>query len=83
MLGLHHHQPGTLTGLSEYLYHRSGGMIGSLSQLIRGAAVLAIEDGSERITEDLLEAVPVDFAAERSEALTAPERPRSRRRRVA
>lgn len=83
MLRLHHHQLGTLTGLSEYLYHRSGGMIGSLSQLVRGAAVLAIEDGSERITEDLLEMVPVDFAAERSEALTAPERPRSRRRRVA
>ncbi|NEC06971.1 ATP-binding protein [Streptomyces sp. SID7909] len=83
MLRLHDHQPGTLTGLSEFLYHRSGGMIGSLSQLIRGAAVLAIEDGSERITADLLETVPVDFAAERSEALTATERPRSRRRRVA
>ncbi|WP_326720682.1 MULTISPECIES: TniB family NTP-binding protein [unclassified Streptomyces] len=83
ILRLHHHQPGTLTGLSEYLYHRSGGMIGSLSQLIRGAAVLAIEDGSERITEDLLEIVPVDYAAERSQALAAPEKPRSRRRRIA
>ena len=40
-------------------------MIGSLSQLIRGAAILAIEDGSEQITRDLLEAVPVDYAAER------------------
>jgi len=39
-------------------------MIGSLSQLIRGAAILAIEDGSEQITRDLLEAVPVDYAAE-------------------
>ncbi|MFE7115177.1 TniB family NTP-binding protein [Streptomyces sp. NPDC057654] len=83
MLRLHHHQPGTLTGLSEYLYHRSGGMIGSLSQLVRGAAVLAIEDCSERITEDLLETVPVDYAAERYQALTAPEKPRSRRRRTA
>ncbi|MER8086954.1 TniB family NTP-binding protein [Streptomyces sp. NPDC094048] len=83
MLRLQHHQPGTLTGLSEYLYHRSSGMIGSLSQLIRGAAVLAIEDGSERITEDLLEIVPVDYAAERSRGLTAPEKPRSRRRRIA
>ncbi|WP_079159468.1 TniB family NTP-binding protein [Streptomyces griseus] len=83
MLRLHHHQPETLTGLSDYLYHRSGGMIGSLSQLIRGAAVLAIEAGSERITEDLLETVPVDYAAERSESLTAPGKTRSRRRRVA
>ena len=31
MLRLHDHQPGTRTGLGEYLYHRSGGMIGSLS----------------------------------------------------
>lgn len=83
MLRLHDHQPGTLTGLGEYLYHRSGGMIGSLSQLLRGAAVLAIEDGSERITDDLPETVPVDYAAERSQALTAPEKPRSRRRRIA
>ncbi|MES9588772.1 ATP-binding protein [Streptomyces sp. NPDC094045] len=83
LLRLHRHQAETLTTLSEYLYHRSGGMIGSLSQLIRGAAVLAIEDGSENITADLLETVPVDYAAERSQALTAPEKPRSRRRRIA
>lgn len=58
-------------------------MIGSLSQLVRGAALLAIENSSERITEDLLETVPVDYAAERSQALTAPEKPRSRRRHIA
>ncbi|MFF4392535.1 AAA family ATPase [Streptomyces sp. NPDC001552] len=83
MLQLHNHTPGTLTGLSEYIFHRTGGMIGSLSQLIRGAAVLAIEDESERITEELLALVPVDFAAEQSEKLTAPTRPASRRRRAA
>ena len=64
-LRLHQHRPGSLVALEEYLYRRSGGMIGSLSQLIRGAAILAIEDGSEQITRDLLEAVPVDYAAER------------------
>ena len=63
-LRLRLHQPGSLAALDEYLYRRSGGMIGSLSQLIRGAAILAIEDGSEQITRDLLEAVPVDYAAE-------------------
>ena len=41
-------------------------MIGSLSQLIRGAAVLAIEAGTEEITRGLLDAVPVDYAAERA-----------------
>ena len=42
-------------------------MIGSLSQLIRGAAILAIEDRSEAITRALLEIVPVDYAAERAD----------------
>jgi hypothetical protein len=45
----------------------SGGMIGSLSQLVRGAAVLAIEDGSERVSRELLDIVPVDYAAERTD----------------
>jgi DNA transposition AAA+ family ATPase len=65
LLRLHCHKTGTLTSLAEYLYQRSGGMIGSLSQLIRGAAILAIEDGTEKITRDLLDIVPVDYAAER------------------
>ena len=47
-------------------------MIGSLSQLVRGAAILAIEDGTEQITRDLLDTVPVDYAAERA------DRPRRR-----
>ncbi|RXS81487.1 ATP/GTP-binding protein [Streptomyces sp. TM32] len=83
MLRLHEHTPGALAGLSEYLFHRTGGMIGSLSQLIRGAAVLAIEDGSERITEDLLDIVPIDYAAEQSGKLSAPVKPSARRRRAA
>jgi hypothetical protein len=64
---LHKHRAGSLVALDEYLYRRSGGMIGSLSQLIRSAAILAIEDGSERITRDLLDIVPVDYAAERAD----------------
>ncbi|MCO6004924.1 ATP-binding protein [Actinoallomurus purpureus] len=63
-LRLQHHAPGTLAGLAEYLYRRSGGMIGSLSQLIRGAAILAIEDGAEKITREHLDLVPVDYAAQ-------------------
>ncbi|MGW7095484.1 TniB family NTP-binding protein [Streptomyces sp. NPDC054874] len=83
VLRLHEHTPGTLTTMSDYLFHRTGGMIGSLSQLIRGAAVLAIEDGSETITEELLEIVPIDFAAEQSEELTAPAKATKRRRHAA
>ena len=74
LLWLHQHRPGILTGLAEYLYQRSGGMIGSLSQLIRGAAILAIEDGTEQITRDLLDVVPVDYAAERAGTTRSPAR---------
>lgn len=83
MLRLNEHAPDTLTGMSDFLFHRTGGMIGSLSQLIRGASVLAIEDGSERITEELLELVPIDFAAEQSERMTAPAKTAARRKRAA
>lgn len=69
-LRLHHHKPGTLVGLADYLFERTGGMIGSLSQLVRGGAVLAIDDGSEHITRDLLDRVPVDHAA----VLSRPQR---------
>ena len=44
LLRLHSHRAGSLVKLDEYLYRRSGGMIGSLSQLLRGAAIVAIED---------------------------------------
>ena len=63
-LRLHRHAPGTLAGLDRYLHQRTGGMIGSLSHLIRGAAIEAILDGSEQITRKLLDTIEVDHAAE-------------------
>ncbi|WP_211769204.1 hypothetical protein [Kutzneria sp. CA-103260] len=47
LLRLHRHQPGTLDRLADYLYERTDGMIGSLSQLIGGAAILAAETRSK------------------------------------
>jgi hypothetical protein len=78
MLRLHKHNPGTLVALDEYLYRRTGGMIGSLSQLVRGAAILAIEDGTEQITRDLLDTIPVDYAATRSAITPRPATKRAR-----
>lgn len=63
-LRLHHHEPGTLTRLDRYLHKRTGGMIGSLSHLVRAAALTAIDSGAEAITRDLLDSTPVDYAAE-------------------
>jgi len=63
-LRLHHHQAGTLVKPAKYLHQRTGGMIGSLSHLIRAAAISAILDGTEAITRTLLDSVPLDYAAE-------------------
>lgn len=65
-LRLHRHIPGTLTALEGYLHQRAGGMIGSLSHLIRGAALDAILDGTETITRQLLDTVDLDHAAQTS-----------------
>jgi hypothetical protein len=70
-LRLHHHQPGTLLGLDRYLHQRTGGMIGSLSHLIRGAAIEAILDGSEKITRRLLDGIALDHAAEKNTTRSA------------
>jgi MoxR-like ATPase len=63
-LRLHHHTPGTLTDLDRYLHQRTKGMIGSLSHLIRGAAIEAILDGTEHITKQTLDQIELDYAAE-------------------
>jgi hypothetical protein len=63
-LRLHRHRPGTLPGLGKYLHQRTGGMIGSLSHLVRAAALTAILDGTEEITRTLLDSIPVDHAAQ-------------------
>ncbi len=63
-LRLHRPTPGTLVGLDRYLHQRTGGMIGSLSHLIRGAAIEAILDGSEQITKHTLDSVDLDHAAQ-------------------
>jgi hypothetical protein len=39
-------------------------MIGSLSHLVRGAAIEAILGGTEKITKHLLEAVELDHTAQ-------------------
>ncbi|WP_433258941.1 ATP-binding protein [Streptosporangium sp. CA-135522] len=63
-LRLHRHKYGVIVELARYLHRRTGGMIGSLSHLIRAAAITAILDGREAITRELLDELPVDHAAE-------------------
>lgn len=79
-LRLHRHKPGSLVKLDSYLHERTDGAIGSLSQLVRGAALEAIISGSEAVTRKTLDAIEVDQTAEdaRSERRRA-RKPRSRR----
>jgi hypothetical protein len=63
-LRLHAHVPGTLVKHSTYLHQRTTGMIGSLLRLVRGAAIQAVIDTTERITRASLDSIDVDAAAE-------------------
>ena len=74
-LRLHRHEPGTLLDLAPYLHQRTGGMIGSLDQLIHEAANDAISDGTEKITKKHLDAVILDTAAEDQYNPPGPRRP--------
>lgn len=61
-LALFRHRPGTLAGKHwKYLYERTTGSIASLSELLRAAAHLAVESGTEAITLPVLDAVTTDF----------------------
>ncbi|WP_415923748.1 TniB family NTP-binding protein [Streptomyces scabiei] len=63
-LDLTHHKPGVLLRHAAYLHQRTAGRIGSLTRLIRQAAITAIHDGTERITKTALDAVQLDHLAE-------------------
>ncbi|MFE9500531.1 hypothetical protein [Streptomyces collinus] len=63
-LRLRHHTPHTLARHADYLHQRTGGVMGSLSHLIREAALTALLDGSEKITKKLLADIQLDIRAE-------------------
>lgn len=61
---------------NRYLHNRTDGMIGALSHAIRGAAIDAILKGSERVTTEGLDAIPLDRAAESVRSARKPTRQR-------
>ncbi len=52
--------------LSEYLFARSSGHIGSLMTLINRGCLRAVRTGEERLTKDLLDRVKLDAASEKA-----------------
>jgi hypothetical protein len=79
-LRLHRHPTGTLVKFDRYLHQRTNGMIGSLSHLIRGAAIEAILGNAEKITKALLETVELDHAADSTNTRRTTKTPAQRRR---
>lgn len=77
-LDLHAHRHGSLPKQAAYLHERTAGRIGSLSRLIRQAAIEAICDGSERITKPLLDSITLDHLAEEHHRPRNPTRRRTR-----
>ncbi|MCF2532260.1 TniB family NTP-binding protein [Yinghuangia sp. KLBMP8922] len=77
-LDLRAHRPGTLPRLASYLHQRTAGRIGSLTRLVRHAAINAILDGTERITRTSLDQVRLDHLAETHHTTIRPARPRRR-----
>jgi hypothetical protein len=55
---------GDLMGQADYLWRRSQGVIGSLTQLLTEAAAEAIDSGAERITRKFVDGIDVGYAAE-------------------
>ncbi|MEU6236213.1 TniB family NTP-binding protein [Kitasatospora sp. NPDC047058] len=81
-LDLQRHRPGSLVRLAPYLHQRTAGRIGSLSRLLRRAAITAILDQSEKITRADLDAIALDHLAEEHYRPRTPNRrnPRTGRR---
>ncbi|MBZ9752497.1 ATP-binding protein [Deinococcus sp. HMF7604] len=61
---LDQHEPGTLVKLSDYLYQRTNGSIGSLTNMLKVASKLAILTKGERIDHELLREIVLDRNAE-------------------
>ncbi|MBU8826955.1 TniB family NTP-binding protein [Mycolicibacterium goodii] len=71
-LVLPNHVDGTLSrSLSEYLFERSTGYMGSLISLITRGCARAVRTGEEGLTEELLDQVRIDVAAETERRQTA------------
>jgi hypothetical protein len=47
--------------MPEYLFRRTGGIVGLLERLIEDGAARAIDTGTERLTADLLDTIDINL----------------------
>ncbi len=58
-------QEGDLVRLAPYIWKRTQGVIGSISELVYGAYIAAVRTGEERFTKELITTVQLDSEAEK------------------
>ncbi len=75
-------RPGMLTGgvMPEYLFRRTGGVVGRLERLIEDGATLAMDTGTECLTETLLDKVTTGPAEDTTSGAARAPAQRGRRR---
>lgn len=61
---LAHGHRGMLYNITDYLFVRTSGYIGSLMDLVTRGVARAVRSGTERIDQDLLDRITIDSAAE-------------------
>ncbi|RAS59723.1 TniB protein [Lentzea atacamensis] len=77
-LRLFHAHAGMLTGgtMPEYLFRRTGGVIGLLERLIEDGCTEAVDTGAEKLTADLLDSILINLGNDPTRDATAGEIPR-------
>ncbi|MFI6567040.1 AAA family ATPase [Streptomyces sp. NPDC050534] len=73
-LRLPRHRPGTLVRHADYIHLLTGGVMASLSLLVREAAIRSIVDNSHAITKKLLSQVVLDIQATKAARATRKQR---------
>ncbi|MER8073178.1 TniB family NTP-binding protein [Streptomyces sp. NPDC094034] len=76
-LRLARHRPGTLVRHADYVHLRTGGVMSTLSLLVREAAIRSIVDESLTITKKQLSQVVLDVQATNAARAIRKQRPRS------
>lgn len=77
-LALCAHPLGRLVDCSDLLYERTTGSVGTLVELLKRASFLAMRDGTEQISPQLVERTPLPVGADAARRATAAEMRASR-----
>ncbi|MCZ4657747.1 hypothetical protein O4090_17600, partial [Dietzia kunjamensis] len=72
-LALCAHPPGQLVDSWDLLYERTTGSVGTLVELLKRAAFLAMRNGAEQIDEQLINRTPLPVGADAARRATAAE----------